>query len=148
MLHPLFRGNFAASEIHLLMTAYSAMLNLIPALTVQPRTPYLCIYVADCLFFFRISFVKQHSEHTSDLFGSSNYHMKGHGDFCMFVFPSSPFPLLCPIANRKRLGCGQSFRSVYLFFFIKVLNCMRLFRDSTRDRGRFRLCDFSIAYIR
>ena len=29
-----------------------------------------------------------------------------------------------------------------------VLNCMRLFGGSTRDRDRFRLCDFSIVYIR
>ena len=30
----------------------------------------------------------------------------------------------------------------------KMLNCMRLFGGSTRDRGRSRLCDFSVAYIR
>ena len=51
------------------------------------------------------------------------------------------------LAHFSRLGLEQNLPEIEKKER-KVLNCMRLFGGSTRDRGRSRLCDFSIVYIK
>ena len=49
------------------------------------------------------------------------------------------FYCLTPIIEREKVNWIMK---------VALLNCMRLFGGSTRDRGRSRLCDSSVVYIR